>query len=297
MNGSAFGMVPFQVLTDTDLGHAAVRLYGILAAYANRVFECWPSQETLAKDMGVKDARNVRTVLKELEEAGYIERVLRHNGDGMRAGCIYRLLIQIGKTQQNRTGLSASGRPDSQHPVAPDSQHPDSEHTKEHTKEDSPPAYAGPPQGGVDAPGAAAPELVIGTSPPAEPEARRRAPDRGSFLPDDWRLSQQDIAFAHGKGLADAEIRREGEKFHSYWTGASGRNARKRNWQATWRTWVLNLLDRRGNGLARLAGGGGYRTPSTHGPKTSCIDRLFDPVEPQDGGLTLDGEALPWNAN
>jgi hypothetical protein len=295
LEGSAFGMVPFAILTDTNLGHASVRLYGILAAYANRVFECWPSKETLAKDMGVKDARSIRYALQELEQAGYIERTVLTN-NGMCTGCSYRLLVQVGRTQQNQPGRKTSDRAEDGIPPRAEEKLP-TEHTNEQTKEDPPLLTQGPPTGGSTRPGATDPELVIETPPPAEPEARRRAPDRGSFLPDDWCLSQRDIAFARGKSLTDVEIRREGEKFHSYWTSASGRNARKRDWHATWRTWVLNVLDRRGNGPTRLAGGGGYRTPSTHGPKTSVIDRLYDPIEPQDGGPTLDGEAMPWNAN
>jgi len=127
---------------------------------------------------------------------------------------------------------------------------PRANRTRKKDSEDSPPAYAGTPQGGSEPPEVAAPL-------PSKPEPRRRAPDRGSHLPDDWQLSQQDIAFARDKGLTDVEIRREAEKFHSYWTGASGRNARKRDWHATWRNWVLNALDRRGNGPTRLAAGAG----------------------------------------
>ena len=86
MSGGAFAMIPRAVLTNRQIGHAAIVLYGILGTYANSEFECWPSQETLRRDMGVKDARSIRFGLAELEDAGLIQRRARIGQKGLRVG-------------------------------------------------------------------------------------------------------------------------------------------------------------------------------------------------------------------
>lgn len=62
----------------------------------------------------------------------------------------------------------------------------------------------------------------------------------GTRLPDDWRLPEEWKAWA-------LEIRpdwtpqgvvRESISFRDYWIAASGSKAVKRNWLATWRTWI-----------------------------------------------------------
>jgi hypothetical protein len=151
---------------------------------------------------------------------------------------------------------------------------PRANRTRKKDSEDSPPAYAGTPQGGLDAPGEG--ELVAASPPPEPPpvkppEARRRAPDRGTRLSDDWKPGEKGIAFARNEGLTDEEIRRELAKFRNHFASASGRNARKCDWHATWRNWVLNALDRRGNGPTRLAAGAGGAAAGG-GASRSCSD-------------------------
>ena len=132
MEGSCFGMVPRAVLTDQSLGHAAVRLYGVLASYANQRFECWPSQDTLRADLGLSDVRGVRTLIGHLEAAGYLVRRPRFGANGIQVGCLYRLCISVGN-QQTVPGLPESAYPDSHAPGDPDSQSPPEQTTSEHT--------------------------------------------------------------------------------------------------------------------------------------------------------------------
>jgi len=86
-----------------------------------------------------------------------------------------------------------------------------------------------------------------GTSPSSE--ARKRA----TRLPANWMPSPEGIAFARSRGLTDVEINWELEKFANHWTAKSGRDATKVDWEATWRNWVLNAIERKGTGHGRTA--------------------------------------------
>lgn len=69
---------------------------------------------------------------------------------------------------------------------------------------------------------------------------------RGTRLPSDF-LPDRD--YARSKGLSEAEISREAEKFLNYWPAQPGQRGVKLDWQATWRTWVLKAVgDRRSTG-------------------------------------------------
>lgn len=68
---------------------------------------------------------------------------------------------------------------------------------------------------------------------------------RGSRLKSDWELPKAWGEWALSEGLAEAEVRAEAVKFKDYWLSASGRNATKLDWQAVWRNWCRNALERR----------------------------------------------------
>lgn len=146
MEGSCFGMVPRAVLTDQSLGHAAVRLYGVLASYANQRFECWPSQDTLRTDLGLSDVRGVRTLIGQLEAAGYLVRRARFGANGVQVGCLYRLCISVG-TQQTVPGTIESAYPDSHDAGQADRQSPPEQTISEHTikRQNPSPPVSGPP--------------------------------------------------------------------------------------------------------------------------------------------------------
>lgn len=55
------------------LSHGAVRLYGVLASYANGNGKAWPSRRTLARRIGVAKTETVDRLLRELEQAGALQ--------------------------------------------------------------------------------------------------------------------------------------------------------------------------------------------------------------------------------
>lgn len=70
-------------------------------------------------------------------------------------------------------------------------------------------------------------------------EIRERG--RATRLPDSYH---PDTAWAVSEGMTAADASREAERFRDYWSAAPGQRGVKRDWQATWRNWVRNALDR-----------------------------------------------------
>jgi hypothetical protein len=97
MPTAAFGVVPRAVLLDQQLGHAALRLYALLATYADERFEAHPTTDQLRADMGLSDVRNIRALLSQLEAGGHLERTPRFGANGVQMGSTYRLLIPVGR--------------------------------------------------------------------------------------------------------------------------------------------------------------------------------------------------------
>jgi hypothetical protein len=56
----------------------------------------------------------------------------------------------------------------------------------------------------------------------------------------DWVLPKAwgDWALANRPDLNADAVRREAECFADYWRGKAGADARKADWQATWRNWI-----------------------------------------------------------
>ncbi len=68
-------------------------------------------------------------------------------------------------------------------------------------------------------------------------KAKRVKNDRGCRLPADF---EPDYDFALAEGLPPERVKVEIAKFRDYWNAKAGKDASKRDWQATWRNWVRN---------------------------------------------------------
>jgi hypothetical protein len=68
---------------------------------------------------------------------------------------------------------------------------------------------------------------------------------RGTHLPEDWRPSPQDRAFAKQVGLSDGEIDAAAKNFWRHWTAEAGSRAVKRNWSRIWEGWIERDCERR----------------------------------------------------
>lgn len=65
---------------------------------------------------------------------------------------------------------------------------------------------------------------------------------RATRLPDDFEVTPELVAWAR-REVPDVDGRRETERFVNYWRGAGGAKARKVDWPATWRNWMLRADD------------------------------------------------------
>ena len=87
-----FTQVPNFMLTNKALSVGAKLAYAMLLKYAWSDDACFPGQQTLADDLGAGE-RSVRTYLKELEDAGFLEVMQR----GLGKTNLYRLHLTIKK--------------------------------------------------------------------------------------------------------------------------------------------------------------------------------------------------------
>jgi hypothetical protein len=78
--------------------------------------------------------------------------------------------------------------------------------------------------------GVGPPKLELTPPEPAKPKPVKR-PHR---IPDDWRPSVEDMAYAAGKGMVNGWCEATAEEFRDYWRNATGRNAIKLDWSLAW---------------------------------------------------------------
>lgn len=71
-------------------------------------------------------------------------------------------------------------------------------------------------------------------------KAKRVKADRGCRLPADF---EPDYDFAIEEGLPPERVKVEIAKFRDFWNAKAGKDASKRDWQATWRNWVRRAVE------------------------------------------------------
>ncbi|WP_455476592.1 DUF1376 domain-containing protein [Bartonella sp. B41] len=93
------------------------------------------------------------------------------------------------------------------------------------------------------------------------PKAKRAKTDRGCRLPADF---EPDYDFAIQEGLPPERVNFEIANFKDHWKVATGKNAVKRDWPATWRVWVRRTVENlaKGNNYGK---GTGYQTDQQRG--------------------------------
>jgi len=110
---------------------------------------------------------------------------------------------------------------------------------------------------------------VKGQDKPQKPEARNQTSEkkgeanaspkkqgRATRLSEDWSLPMAWGRWALSEGWPEAVIREQADTFRDYWISASGKNATKLDWEATWRNWMRRVPKHHSNG-----GSNGRRTP------------------------------------
>jgi hypothetical protein len=78
-----------------------------------------------------------------------------------------------------------------------------------------------------------------------EEEVEQGRGKRATRIPPDFTITPEMRQYAAAK-TPDVNIDLATEKFINHWTAASGSNASKRDWTATWRNWMLSDQERAG---------------------------------------------------
>ena len=186
---------------------------------------CFPSVETIHREAGVS-IRTVTDVLKRLAAAGLIV----PGRDGRKA--TYTLIMNL-TPEASSTVEDASTQEDAS--IVEDGS----------TVEDA----ASIPEASSDDAGSIFHESrkhlpANLKEPSANPEGNRQKRDaQGHRLPDDWAPSRAGVEFATGLGL---DWQRVAAAFCDHWHAKAGKDARKLDWDATWRNWCRTDSQRRG---------------------------------------------------
>lgn len=100
---------------------------------------------------------------------------------------------------------------------------------------------------------------VAAPSASPDPEPQRPPPSadkaKGARLPLGWVLPKRwgDWALQERQDLTAEDVRSEAECFADHWHSKAGADARKVDWEATWRNWVRRVDRRRASGSAGSA--------------------------------------------
>jgi uncharacterized protein YdaU (DUF1376 family) len=78
--------------------------------------------------------------------------------------------------------------------------------------------------------------------PPEKPPGKQTVDPKGHRLPDGWRMSESERLYAIEQGL---NPQRAEECFRDYWHARAGKEARKVNWNLTWKTYCRSDIARR----------------------------------------------------
>lgn len=70
-----------------------------------------------------------------------------------------------------------------------------------------------------------------------EQTSKSKASATGSRLPTDWRPNSADIEYCKTE-RPDLRVSAVAQNFYDYWIAKAGKDGRKADWSATWRSWV-----------------------------------------------------------
>jgi hypothetical protein len=94
VNEDRFAPVPEALLYDSTIPADAVRVYGVLRRHGDDPRNCYPSHARIAAKIG-KSARSVPGWIRQLEQAGWIERVPRFTASGDPDSNGYRVFMRV----------------------------------------------------------------------------------------------------------------------------------------------------------------------------------------------------------
>lgn len=271
-----FAMTPEWII-DTASANA-VKLYGILRRYADKTEDvATPSRRALATRMGFSRPQSVDPAIAELVELGALQVTARHSDRGDQDSNEY-LLISVKPAHIVRARRGGRGDFDGieMWVVSDDpADAPRAENRTGVTTAEADPDGAlqrTPPSAEKRTGGGAAERTTVVRESAHKPEspnqspspadagegARKRATTRGTRIPEPF-IVNRDMRLWAAEEVPGLDVDVSTRMFVDHFRGSSGRNATKRDWEATWRNWL-----RRDHQQARGRPGG----------RESSLDRL-----------------------
>lgn len=83
-------MSKFNFLYSMDLSHRAISVYIYLSDRANKNKECWPSINTISKELKLSQS-TVRRALKDLRDNDLLTTTQRYREKGGKSSLLYKL--------------------------------------------------------------------------------------------------------------------------------------------------------------------------------------------------------------
>ena len=117
----------------------------------------------------------------------------------------------------------------------------------------------------------------------------KKAPDKGSRLPENWELNRADGEWAVSQGMAEERVRFEADKFRDYWLGVPGAKGRKVDWASTWRNWIRKALDDAPRAPSQKTGGSNDRFAAA----MADAERASRRTETGHGMVDCPGDVVP----
>ena len=209
-----------------------------LADRADEDGQCWPSIPTLAKKCRTGES-TIRRHLKALKKLGVITIDQRWNASSVYTISLPKLreLVDEDPSQDDTPCQidtpSQSGTPSQiDTPSVPAGQIARPINLTPPARLTPPPKVSGPPS---QSERLSIIDPSVSTSSGAHKASVPRK--RGTRIPENFPVTPEMVAWARAQ-CPNVDGRHETAKFVDYWTAASGRNAVKLDWVATWRNWM-----------------------------------------------------------
>ena len=281
-----FAVTPSAAAFDARLTATDVRVLHALASYANRNGDCHPAQGTLARRLGLA-RRTIMRAIERLVATGHVRVAKRNGAGGARLANRYTIVLESSQGELPFDGPPATemahGYGDT--PVTLDA-HPcdvgGTPRTQPRKNTTSPPPTGDGPRADErgneqDGDGEDGERTGARSKRKPKPRARPKPPPRrpavAHYLPEDYT---PDLDAAVAIGIPPQLARRVAAAFVDHWLAEDSPSARKRNWDAAWRTWCRRELERLPRGGS--SAGMGRRRPGRGDAPPRAGAAADDPV-------------------
>lgn len=209
----------FTIISNTWLRDARLswKAKGLLAYVASHAAgHALTTEQIIAEGSDGRDS--IRAGLVELEQAGYLRRIILRDQQGRAAGTDFEVCDP---------GLSGAGKAG----AGPDQEERD--------------VSAGQNHNGNSGAGQAATKKTT----PKNTKKTTSATPRGTRLPEDWMPSEKTRQWCADELPPELYARAGVEltKFRNYWCAKTGRDSTKIDWERTFQNWMINARERYGS--------------------------------------------------